>query len=110
MIERRIFLVISWSVALVFCWSAVASPAFLSRLFTFVLSGLVLVSGVCAWPMTAAVQNRIVKNAFDCFIELLFLERVTHREVAFLLLPLFLVEAREGPFYVTGIPAVSIVI
>src|ERR1017187_3358852 len=38
--------------------------------------------------MTATVQNRMVKTAFECFIEFAP-ERVTHPEVAFPLLPSF---------------------
>src|SRR5882724_8785106 len=39
--------------------------------------------------MTAAVQNKMVKTTFECFIELDSSERVMHPEVAFLLLPFF---------------------
>src|ERR1700675_4130740 len=60
MIERRILAVISRSVAFIFCWSAVASPGFWSRLFTEVLSGFVLASVDCAWmgPTQDRPSNR----------------------------------------------------
>src|SRR5438105_3740928 len=59
MIAFRICAVRSRSAAFIFCWSAVASPGCLSRLFTLVLSGLV--GGSCA--RTGSVQNTKHENA-----------------------------------------------